>query len=130
VKLIQDGGSVFLSVLATQPQDTQVTLTDVSPDSLPAASGVVVSDFTFNVAGNTCGGAGAGAPGFAQFPTAVNLGISYDPNMFPGLDEGTFTIMRLVGDQWVPVASSVADPATDYVSATITETGTYAVVAR
>jgi hypothetical protein len=46
-KLIQDFGSVFLAVLPNQPQDTQVTLRDISPDELPAPSdGIVVSDFT------------------------------------------------------------------------------------
>ena len=97
--------------------------------SIPATPGVVVSDFVFGVsAGMPCGS--AAGPGTGALPNAANLGISYDPNQFPELNEAAFVIMRLdANNQWVPVGS-IPDPSNDYVSATITETGIYAVVAQ
>lgn len=98
------------------PGAVQINLKRVDPGSVPAPPGGRVGSVVFDVS------AGGGA-----FPHAVNLGVSYSDAAAAGLNEAGLVLARLEGGQWMKVPSSVADPPSNFVSATIDQGGTYAV---
>lgn len=65
----------------------------------------------------------------AQLPTEVNLGIRYNDLEATGLDENRFVIGHLdvPTGTWTPVEKLGRDPANNFISATIVQTGFYMV---
>lgn len=64
-----------------------------------------------------------------QFPSEVNLGIRYSDIEATGLDESRFVIghLDLATGTWSPVEKRANDPAGNFTSATIIDTGFYMV---
>lgn len=126
VTLNLDGGSVAVRVVnAGLPSSVWIGVDPVNPGSVPPPPGgaTVLDSLVWNIGS----GAGCDGGGAAQMPGAVNLGIRY----FVSADKSKLQIVRLAGGQWVEVPT-VPDPSptNPYISATIQETGTYAVIQK
>jgi len=107
-------------------QTTRLTLRPLDPATQPAVSGGTLLDtVVFQLdAQSDCAGASIGT-----LPNAVNLGITY--NVANTVDKSRLQIVRWNGSSWTNV-TTVPDPnpGNPYISATITESGTYAVIQR
>ena len=122
INLSLAGGGVTLDVVPVSsfPRVSRVMLSPVDPASVPPASGGFLAGFVFDVRAQE----GCDGPALGQLPSAVNLGIAYS---VPA-DKGRLRIARWDGGRWVDV-TTVPDPnpTNPYISATIQQTGTYAV---
>jgi hypothetical protein len=123
--LILEGGSVTIRVVPPGlPQGTWISLDDIEDLSgIPGPpSGATRLDRMIWImdAGSGCDG-----PGVNPLPGAVNLGIPYNVSA----DKSKLQIVILKNNVWQEVPT-VPDPVNPYISATITETGTYAVIQK
>jgi hypothetical protein len=116
-------GRVAVKVFPTMSRNVRITVRMVS--NAPATPGQLVDGLTFSISGEFCEG---GA--LTTLPAEVNLGVHYSDQDAGALNEASFTIARLSGTQWTPEAKQASDPTANYVSATITGLGTYAVYQR
>ncbi|MGE3268861.1 MAG: hypothetical protein AB7P40_08955 [Chloroflexota bacterium] len=120
VTLTLPDGGVTLRVFQ---DNLYVQLARIDPGSVPPPPGSLAGQLAFRVTAAPCGG----SP-FDTLPGAANLGISYRNRLAESLNESRLTLMRYDGQQWTVAPGSVPDPDNNYVSASITETGVYAVV--
>ena len=88
-------------------------------------SGGIVGDLVFRVAAAPCGGSQ-----LDTLPAAINLGVGYRNRVGERVDESTLTLMFYDGREWTPAPGAQPDPQNNYVSASVTELGVYAVVQR
>lgn len=102
-----------------------VQLNRVDPGSLPPPPGGLISPFIFRLSAAPCGGSELGA-----LPGEGNLGVSYRNRVADGRDEGRFTLVFWDGSQWSPATKVATDPGNNFVSATVTQLGVYALVQR
>ena len=89
------------------------------------SGGTLVDSVVFQLdAQSSCDGAAIG-----QLPNLVNMGIIY--NVTGAVDKAKLQIVRLQGGSWVNV-DTVPDPVpgNPYVSATINQAGTYALIQK
>ena len=100
-------------------------LSKVDAGSVPPPPGSIVGDLVFRVAAGQCGGAG-----LSELPSAVNLGVGYRNRVGESVDESKLTLMLYNGSGWTVAPGSVPDPQNNYVSASVTGLGVYAVVQR
>jgi hypothetical protein len=110
------------------PRSLSFSLRRLDPSSVPAPpGGRLVDAIVFELIAQECGGGGVG-----ELPAEINLGIRYTDADASGLNEQNFTIAILDQStrQWQPAAKQAPDPGANYVSATITRLGTYAVYQR
>jgi hypothetical protein len=125
--LILEGGSVTIRVVnAGFPQETWVSLDDIEDLTGipgPPAGSTMLDRMIWRVdAGSGCDG-----PAFGQLPAAVNLGIPYN---VPA-DKSKLQIVILEDGVWQEVPTSPdPNPGNPYISATIQETGVYAVIQK
>jgi hypothetical protein len=122
------GGRVTVRLFSTLPRAIRVIIREnVDPSTVPAAPGQRVGALVFQVNAEECAGGAVGA-----FPVEVNLGVRYTDQEATGLNEAGFAIAVLdpATRQWRPLAKQANDPANNFVSATITETGTFVVYQR
>lgn len=107
-------------------QTTRLTLKKVDPASVPAPTGgTLVDSVVFSLdAQSSCDGAA-----LAPLPNLVNLGIVY--NVTPAVDKSKLQIVFWNGSAWVNI-DSVPDPVAGnpYISATINQPGTYALIQK
>jgi hypothetical protein len=128
VHLVLEGGSVNVQVVSagTFSQQTWIELDDVEDlNTVPAppAGASLLGRMVWRVnAGANCDGGGV-----AALPGAVNLGIPYNI----AADKSKLQIVFLRNNAWVEVPT-VPDPNPNnpYISSTINETGTYAVIRK
>jgi len=119
-------GRVRLQLFPTLAQNTNISIrTNVARTSLPVAPGPLVDALVFEIAAAPCGG----GSGIGTLPVEVNLGVHYSDLEASGLTEARFALARLepTTNTWVPATKQAADPTANFVSATITQLGTYAV---
>lgn len=103
---------------APLPSGVTITLAEVNPGLIPPTPGARLDDIIFSLTADT----GAALPG------EVNLGITYvDPL---GLNVADLTIGLYDRTQWVEAPKQAQAPANNYLSASVTRTGTYAVYQR
>jgi len=126
VKLMLSGGSVAIRVVSPGlPQGSWIELDDVNPSSVPAPSGgaTFLDSMVWRMdSGSGCDGGAAG-----QFIGDVNLGIPYHV----AANKSKLQIVRLEGGQWVEVNTVPdPDPNNPYISSTVRQTGTYAVIQK
>ena len=119
-------GRVAVTVPPTTPSAVRVNV-DTSPNlsTAPPLGGLIDSLF-FQLTAEGCDG------GALAEISPANLGVSYSDADAGGQNKQRFTFvyLDLADNQWVPVPS-VPDPSgKDYVSATITKMGFYAVVVQ
>jgi hypothetical protein len=127
---LSSGGSVTLqlsdgSVTAKVFQDNlDVTLERVDPGSVSAPPGGPLGSLVFRVSASPCGGSGLGS-----LPSEGNLGVGYRKGVAAGKDESKLKLMFWDGQRWSEAPKQVADPGANYVSATISALGVYALTA-
>lgn len=127
VSLMLSGGSVVIRVVSPGlPQGAWVgleTVTDTSGIPTPPGGATMFDSMIWRLnSGAGCDGGGAG-----QVIGAVNLGIPYS---IPA-DKSKLQIVYLQNGQWVEVPTSPdPDPNNPYISATVQNTGIYAVIQK
>jgi hypothetical protein len=121
------GGSVIVTVVSPGlPSGAWIGLdavTNLASVPAPPAGATVLDSLVFNLS------SGAGCEGSAsgQITGDVNLGIPYSV----AANKANLRIVYLQNGQWVEVPTSAdPDPNKPYISATIRNTGTYAVIQR
>jgi hypothetical protein len=125
LSLILEGGSVTIRVVnAGFPQGTWVSLDDIEDLTgipAPPPGATMLDRMIWRIE------AGGGCDGVAvnPLPAAVNLGIAYNVSA----DKSKLQIVMLVNNAWQEVPT-VPDPVNPYVSATIQQTGVYAVIQK
>jgi hypothetical protein len=118
-------GRITVHVFPTMSRNVQFTIvTPVEPTIVPASPGQRVGALLFQVTASECGG-GAIAP----LPAEVNLGVRYSDADVGSLNEANFKLAWLdpADNTWKPLQKQAPDPAANYVSATIMNTGFFVV---
>jgi hypothetical protein len=100
-------------------------LSKVDAGSVPPPPGGIAGDLVFRVAAAPCGGSGLDV-----LSSAVNLGVGYRNRISETVDESKLTLMLYNGREWTVAPGSQPDPPNNYVSASVTGLGVYAVVQR
>jgi hypothetical protein len=116
---------VALRVFGSSPLSVQVVIYQViNAHTAPPPPGDLVGQLVYEVWASYCD-----ANRVPEFPAEVNLGIRYSTIEVAGRDTSRFVIGRLDVNTatWVPVEKQANDPAANYVSATIAQTGYYMV---
>lgn len=116
---------VELRVFGTMPRPVRVEIYQVVDFlSAPLPPGSLVGLLAYEIRASYCD-----TNPIPQLPAEVNLGIRYNDIEATGLDENRFVIGKLdmTTGIWHPVEKQAKDPASNYVSATISETGFYMV---
>jgi hypothetical protein len=127
---LSSGGSVSLDlsdgvVTARVFQDNlNVSLERVDPGSVQSPPGGVLGSLIFRVSAASCGGGGMGS-----LPGEGNLGVGYRRGVAAGKDESKLKLMYWDGQRWSDAPKQATDPGGNYVSATISALGVYALTA-
>jgi hypothetical protein len=117
-------GRVTVRVPAGLLRRIRVQIQYVDPGSQPPTPGQLVDRLVFTVQAQDCDSGAA----LGELPGEVNLGIHYaESGTWP--NEQAFTIALLDG-QWAATPKQAPDPPANYVSASISRTGTYSVYQR
>jgi len=131
VGVVQLGNGSYDVTIQVMPhssfgQTTRLTLRPLNPANQPAVTGGTLLDSVIYQldAQSGCTGVSIGT-----LPNAVNMGITY--NVPQSVDKSRLQIVRWNGSSWTNV-TTVPDPnpGNPYISTTITESGTYAVIQR
>ena len=121
-------GRIAVHVFPSMGQSVKITiLSPVDVASVPPPPGQKIDNLLFQIIAEGCNG--------GPIPTLaseVNVGVHYNDADAPGLNEANFTLARLdtTANQWRPAQKQANDPASNFVSATITEMGYYVVYQR
>jgi len=124
---LRNGGTVSLSlpdgsVTAKVFQDNvNVRLERVDSGSIPPPSDGYIGSLVFRVSASPCGGSDYGS-----LPNEANLGVNYNQGAVSGRDEDDLRLMYWDGQRWSATPKQTADPGANYVSATISALGVYA----
>jgi hypothetical protein len=120
------GERVAVRMFPWMPAGIQVTIRPADPNSLPAVPGARAGDLVFYVEALDAGGARLTA-----LPAEVNLAIRYADTTIAGLNEQNLALSRLdpADNQWKAAPKLVREPDSNYVAASITQLGAYAVSA-
>jgi hypothetical protein len=116
---------VSLRVFASTPRAVRVEIYQVIDFlSAPLPPGSLVGLLAYEIRASYCD-----ANPLAQLPAEANLGIRYNDIEATGLDESRFVIGHLdrATGTWNPVQKRGNDPSSNFVSATIIDTGFYMV---
>jgi hypothetical protein len=131
VGVVQLGTGLYDVTVTVMPhssfnQTTRLTLKSVDPASVPAPTGgSLIENTVFALdAQSSCDGAAV-----SPLPNSVNLGIVY--NTTPSVDKSKLQIVFWNGSAWVNT-DSIPDPVAGnpYISATINQPGTYALIQK
>lgn len=124
---LSSGGSVSLGLsdgtVTTKVFQDNLNV-EVSKNDLPPGPGGLLGDLIFRVSASSCGGGGLGS-----LPGEGNLGVSYSSGVAAGKDEGRLRLVYWDGQRWSDAPKQATDPGANYVSATITALGVYALTA-
>jgi len=127
VMLVLSGGSIIVKVVpeATFTQSGWIELDDVDPATVPAppAGATVLDSLVWQMNGAT----GCDASASAQLTGPVNLGIPYNVSA----NKSKLQVVYLRNGVWEEVPTSAdPDPNKPYISATVRDTGVYAVIQK
>jgi hypothetical protein len=114
---------VTVTVVNPLGSDTRLSLGTVDPSSVPAvpAGSTLLDSAVWHLDARVgCGGGSVG-----MLPAAVNNGFFYSVSA----NKAKLQIVRLENGAWVEV-TTVPDPSKQYISATIQNAGTYAVIQK
>ena len=106
------------------PAGVTITVRLVEPSSVGPPPGRRLGDLVFRVEAR-----GAGGETLTVLPAEVNLSATYTDVDVAGLAEQGAALYWLnpSTNQWAPAPKPAADPSMNYVSASVTALGTYAV---
>ena len=127
---LSSGGSVSLDLsdgvvtARVYQSNLNVVLDRVDPGSVQSPPGGILGSLVFRVSASPCGGSGLGS-----LPGEGNLGVGYRKGVAAGKDESKLKLMFWDGQRWSEAPKQVADPGANYVSATISALGVYALTA-
>ena len=115
---------VAVQVFPSMPAGIVLTIRLIDPVTAPAAPGTRVGDLAFVFEARD----GTGAA-LTTLPAEVNLGVVYTDRDTGGLDDQTVTISWLdpVSNQWTNAPNIITDPASNVVTASVMDLGTYVV---
>jgi hypothetical protein len=122
VTLMLSDGSATVKVFQS---GVSIELSKVDAGGVPPPPDGIVGDLVFRLAAGACGGTGLDV-----LPGAVNLGVGYRNRVGERVDKNKLTLMLLDGGAWTAAPGSQPDPQNNYVSASVTGLGVYAVVQR
>ncbi|MFN8634234.1 MAG: hypothetical protein U0893_10290 [Chloroflexota bacterium] len=126
---LSSGGSVSLTlggvgITAKAFQDgLALQLERVDGSGVPGPPGSVVGETVFRLSGSPCGGGAYGS-----LPNEVNLGVSYRNRVGESVDRGKLSLVYFDGQRWSPATKQANDPGANYISASVTAVGVYALV--
>ena len=115
---------VAVQVFPSMPAGIVLTIRLIDPVTVPAAPGTRVGDLVFVFEARD----GTGAP-LTTLPAEVNLGVVYTDRDTGGLDDQTVTLSWLdpVSNQWITAPKILSDPASNVLTASVMDLGTYVV---
>ena len=123
--IVSADGRVAVHIFPSMARNVRITIVmPIDPATVPATPGQKVDALLFQLTADDCAGGS-----ISPLPAEVNLGVRYTDQDATGLTESKFSIVHLdpVGNTWKPELKQAADPNANFVSATITATGFYAV---
>ncbi|MCC7370906.1 MAG: hypothetical protein IT306_21005 [Chloroflexi bacterium] len=118
-------GKATVRVFASTPRPVRIEIYQVIDFlSAPLPPGNLVGLLAYEIRASYCD-----SNPLSELPAEVNLGIRYSDLEATGLDESRFVIGRLdvPSGVWTPVEKRGNDPSSNFVSATISQTGFYMV---
>ena len=120
------GDRVVVQVFASTPPGIRLRLYLVDPNAHPGTPGPLVGDLMFRIEASDA----SGVP-LATLPAEVNLSVRYKESDLGGRDDARVTLTRLdpADGQWKPAPRLLTDSASNFVAASISELGVYAVSA-
>jgi hypothetical protein len=124
--IAQSGDRVVVRVFPSLNREVTVTIRNLDPSSLPDSPGTPLSGFAFKVDVDD-----HGTP-LATLPAEVRLSAVYTDAELGKLDEQKLVLAWLdpASGQWKEAPKMAADPRNNYISASITQTGTYELYQR
>jgi hypothetical protein len=120
------GERVVVQIFPSMPPGITITVRLVDPATAPAPPGTRVDAMVFRLDARDA----AGTP-LAALPAEVHLAARYADADVTGLDKQRVTLSWLdpADNRWKPAAKVATDPSTNYVAASVTALGLYAVSA-
>jgi hypothetical protein len=120
------GERVAIHMFSWMPAGVEVTIRPIDPNTVAAAPGTRAGDLVFAVEAKDASGTQLTA-----LPAEVNLAVRYADDTVSGLNEGNLTLSRLdpATNQWQAAPKLVREPDSNYMAASVTQIGTYAVSA-
>ncbi len=124
LQVVLSGDRVVVQVFSTIPSGITLTLRLIDPATEPAVPGTLAGDLMFRIEARDQQGAV-----LSLLPAEVNLSIRYTDADVAGRDDAGVTLARLdPGDnRWQTASRLLVDPEGNFLAASITELGTYAV---
>ena len=124
LQIVLSGDRVVVQVFSTIPSGITLTLRLIDPATQPAVPGTLAGDLMFRIEARDQQGAV-----LSLLPAEVNLSIRYTDADVAGRDDAGVTLARLdPGDnRWQTASRLLVDPEGNFLAASITELGTYAV---
>ena len=118
------GDRVVVQVFSSMPPGITLRLYLVEPAAHQPLPGAVVGDLMFRIGARDASGAL-----LPTLPTEVNLTVRYQDADLDGRDDALVTLVRLdpVDNQWKTAPRLLTDPATNFVAASFSDLGVYAV---
>jgi hypothetical protein len=118
------GDRVVVTIFPWMPAGVTITVRLVDPSTVPSPPGTRVGDLVFRIEARD----GSGTP-LTTLPAEVNLAVHYTDQEVAGLNEQQATLSWFdpADNRWKPAPKLATDPSTNYVAASVTALGTYAV---
>jgi hypothetical protein len=122
--LAMNGTRMTLQLFATLPPGITVTVRMVDPLAYPATPGIRAGDLIFQTEAKDATGLT-----LTTLPSEVNLAVHYDDADVTGLNEANITLAHYdpSTSQWQTAPKLMTDPPSNFMAATITDLGVYAV---
>jgi hypothetical protein len=123
-RIALSGDHVVVRVFPWMPAGVTITIRLVDPSTVPPPPGRRLGDLVFRVEAR-----GAGGEALTALPAEVNLSATYSESDVAGSNERAAILYWLdpSTNTWTPAPKPANDPSTNYVSASVTALGAYAV---
>jgi len=117
------GDRVVVQVFPSMPAGLTITIRLVDPAPVPPPPGTRAGNLIFRIEAQDA----SGTP-LTALPAEVNLAVRYADQDVAGLNEQRATLSWLdpADTRWKPAPKLATDPSTNYVAASVTALGTYA----
>jgi hypothetical protein len=118
------GDRVVVQMFPWMPTGVAITIRLVDSATAPSPPGTRAGNLIFRIEAQDASGAR-----LTTLPAEVHLGVRYADQDVAGLNKQNATLLWLdpADTQWKPATKLAADPSTNYLAASVTALGTYAV---